>query len=90
LDKFNLSKEAVLVITTTTGFIGSIMTLLVAFGIDFSDEQRNAIIGTAVSFLVLIFVIGPIIRAFVWSKNSVRVVAEKAAKTGDVPIEVAK
>lgn len=81
----NLNKEAAVIVTTVTTLLGTVLTTLVVFGVDLSDDQRNAVTGTATAFLTTIFVIGPFIRQFVFSKNTAKAVAEEAAATGEVP-----
>lgn len=66
-----LSKEAAVIVTTITGLIGSVVTLLVVFGVDLSTDQQVAIGATATAFLTAIFLVGPIIRGMVFSKNTV-------------------
>ncbi len=66
----SLDKEAAVIVTATLAFIGAVVTLLVTFGVDLSDEQQKAILATAGSFFALLLVSGPIIRQFVFSKNT--------------------
>lgn len=74
----SLSKEASVIITTVTGLIGTVVTLLVVFGVDLSAEQQAAIGATAAAFLTAIFLVGPIIRQFVFSKNSTDKLVDQA------------
>lgn len=73
-----LSKEAAVVVTTITGLIGSVVTLLVVFGVDLSTDQQVAIGATATAFLTAIFLVGPIIRQFVFSKNTTDKLVDQA------------
>lgn len=66
-----MNREAATIITTITAFLAAVMTLLVAFNIHITEDQRNAILTTAGAFFALILAVGPIIRGFVWSKDSV-------------------
>ena len=77
----SLSKEAAVIVTTVTGLIGTVVTLLVVFGVDLSTEQQAAIGATATAFLTAIFLVGPIIRQFVFSKDSTQELVDKAYKT---------
>ncbi len=65
-----MDREASMIVTATLAFIGAAITLLVAFGVDLSDEQQKAILTTAGSFFALLLLAGPIIRQFVFSKNT--------------------
>ena len=66
-----MNKEAAIITTGIAGLATAIIGLLVAFGADITDDQRNAILGTLAASCIVIFTIGPIIRAYVWSQDSV-------------------
>lgn len=77
-----MDKEAAVITTAVTGFIAAVIGLLVAFNINVTDEQKNAIIATVVAFSILIVAVGPVIRAQVFSKNSVQDIAADQYQAG--------
>jgi NADH:ubiquinone oxidoreductase subunit 6 (subunit J) len=58
-------QEPAIYVTAITGLITAIVGVLVAFGIDVSDAQRDSIIGAVVSLSAVIVLMGPVIRQFV-------------------------
>lgn len=80
-----LNKEPAVIVTAVSGAMTAVIGLLVAFKIDVTQDQQNAIIACVSAFSALIALLGPILRSYVWSPNSVKDVAETAARTGDVP-----
>jgi uncharacterized membrane protein len=68
-----LKTEPALVIS----IVAAVLSLLIAFGVRISDEQNTAIINfvTVIAPALITVVSGIIIRANVWSKNSVEKVA---------------
>ena len=80
-----LNKEAAVIVSSITGFAVAVIGLLVAFGIDVSEAQQKAIVATIIASAVMVAAVGPVIRRFVYSKDSVQKIATKAAKTGRVP-----
>jgi len=77
-----MDKEAAVITTAVTGAIAAIIGLLVAFNINVTDDQKNAIISTVVAFSVLIVAVGPVIRSQVFSKNSVNTIANTQYRAG--------
>ncbi len=73
-----MNREPATIITTITAFIAAIMTLLVAFNIHITEDQRTAILTTAGAFFALLLAVGPIIRGFVWSKDTVEKKVDQA------------
>jgi hypothetical protein len=80
-----MDKEAAVITTAVTGFIAAVIGLLVAFNINVTPDQKNAIIATVIAFSVLIVAVGPVIRNYVYSKNSVQSAVDTAATTGKAP-----
>lgn len=64
-------KEPATIITAVIALITEVIGLLVAYGIDVSDSQEQAIVGTVTAASVVIFMAGPIIRQFVYSPKTV-------------------
>jgi hypothetical protein len=85
MTKLTLEKEPAVVVTAITGAISAVIGVLVAFNIDVSQDQQNAILGVVTAFATLIVLLGPILRSYVWSPNSVKEATEQAAETGTVP-----
>jgi hypothetical protein len=50
---------------------------LVAFGLDISEEQRNAVIGVIPPLFGAIMAVSAIIRQFVYSPNTVDTIVEE-------------
>lgn len=82
-----MNKEAATIISSVIALVTAIIGLLVAFGIDINDDRRNAIIATLSAACGVILLVGPIIRQFVFSKNTVNNIAQEAAVTQQVPDE---
>lgn len=76
-----MDKEAAVITTAVTGFIAAVIGLLVAFNISVTPDQKNAIIATVIAFSVLIVAVGPVIRQFVYSRNSVEIISKTASTT---------
>jgi hypothetical protein len=89
----NLDKEPAVIVSTLTAFITALVGFGAAFGLDLTDAQRNAVIGVVAPAVAVIFLLGPIIRQFVFSPHTVQQkVTEAAAKgaTGEVQSPVTK
>ncbi|MDF2757819.1 MAG: hypothetical protein K0S99_451 [Thermomicrobiales bacterium] len=83
-----MKSEPVGIIAAITVFIGAILTALAAFGLDVTEEQRNAIVGVAVAAVPVIGFMAAAIRHYVYSP---RTVAEKFIRVEDAqdpPAEV--
>lgn len=78
-----LSKEPAVIITAVTAFLVEVFGLCVSFGIDITDAQQKAIIGTVTALAALIALLGPVIRQFVYSQHSVNIITQRAADSGD-------
>jgi len=66
-----VNKEPATIIAAVTALVTAILGLLVAYGVPISEDQRNAILGTLAATCTVILVMGPVIRQYVWSPNSV-------------------
>ncbi len=77
-----MDKEAAVITTAVTGFIAAVIGLLVAFNINVTPDQKNAIIATVIAFSVLIVAVGPVIRSYVFSKNSVNKIVNVQYRAG--------
>lgn len=83
-----MDTEASTIISSITAVLEAAAAIAVAFGLDFTDTQRNAIIGAVAPLVLITFLLGPVIRSFVWSKKSVKevvAVAHVAGATGTPP-----
>jgi hypothetical protein len=85
-----VSKEPAVIISTVTAFATAVIGALVAFGVDFTQEQRDAILTTLAAGFAVILVLGPIIRTFVFSPNTTQNLVNKAEEAGvkDAPAPV--
>lgn len=78
----DMQKEPAILIGALSAFITGVAGVLIAFGIDFSQQQQDAIIACVASFVMLIFIIAGLIRQFVWSPDSVQKLVNKAEQAG--------
>jgi hypothetical protein len=60
-----MDKEPAVIISALTAFATAVIGVLVVFGIDMSDDQRNAVIGVIAPTVIVIAMLGGIIRQFV-------------------------
>jgi hypothetical protein len=79
-----MSKEPAVIITAVTAFLAEVFGLCVAFGINISDSQEKAVIGTVTALAALIALLGPIIRQFVSSPHTVQRLVDNAQASGQV------
>lgn len=80
-----MQKEPAITVATVTAFVTAIIGLLVAFGVDVSEDQRNAILGVIGPAFLIILAIGPIIRQFVYAPKSVKKIANDQYEAGLPP-----
>lgn len=85
-----MTKEPAVIISTITAFATALIGALVAFGVDFTEEQRDAILSTLAAGFAVIMLLGPVIRQFVFSPNSTQELVNKAEEAGvrDAPAPV--
>ena len=80
--------EPALVVATLTSLTTAIIAACVAFGVDVSDEQRNAILGMIAPTVGVILLAGAVIRQFVRpvatsvSTKEAKEVAQESADIG--------
>lgn len=79
-----LQKEPAVIITTITSAATALIGLVVAFGINVSDDQQKAILGFLGAFCTLLLVLGPVIRQFVYAPATVKQVKAESVKAGEV------
>jgi hypothetical protein len=72
-----LKAEPAVIIGAITSLITAGIAAAVAFGVDISEEQRNAILGLIAPVVGAMFLMSVVIRQFVYSPKS----AEKIADT---------
>lgn len=82
-----LEREPAITVATVTAFVTAIIGLLVAFGIDISTEQRDAIIGVIGPAFIVILAIGPIVRQFVYAPKTTERLVTDAYKAGTPPTQ---
>lgn len=73
-------KEPAVFVSAIVGVLTAFIGLGAAFGLDVTEEQKNAIIGVVAPTSVLIALVGPIIRQFV------RPVSTSVSKDDVVPV----
>lgn len=77
-----MSTEPSRIIGLISALVTAIGGALVAFGIDWSEEQQNAIIGVVVAVVPVIILTAEFIRGRVWSKESVDTLVATAKEAG--------
>jgi hypothetical protein len=82
-----MNKEPAALISALVAAISAALGLLVAFNIDITEAQQDAIITTVVAFSALIALVGPLIRQFVYSPNSVEKIAAEQYHAGKPPTD---
>lgn len=70
--KTAMQKEPAVTVATITAFVTAIIGLLVAFGLNISQEQQDAVLGVIGPSFVVILALGPIVRQFVSSPETVK------------------
>lgn len=86
-----MQREPAVIISTVTAAFASAIGLAIAFGIDISDEQRDAMLSTLGAMIPLLLLVGPIIRQFVYSPRSVEnkvAAAYSGGQAGETPPEI--
>lgn len=82
----DIKAEPAVIVSTVTAAITAAIGLLVAFGADITDTQRNALIAAVAPLVAVIFLMGPIIRQLVYAPKTTQAIANNAAATGNPTI----
>lgn len=82
-----MQKEPALTVAVVVGFIGAVVTLLTAFNIDISEDQRNAIVGMVAPTFAFVVGVGAIVRQFVYAPKTVERIADAQYAAGVPPTE---
>jgi len=77
-----LQREPAVVVSTLVSFLTAGVGFGVAFGLDIDDDQQQAIIAVVAPAVAVIFMVGPVLRQFVWSPASVKEVRAASVKAG--------
>ena len=77
-----MKTEAAVIVSAVTAFFTAAVGLGLAFGLDISQEQQDAMLKMLAAMVALIAAIGPIIRPFVWSQKSVEKMVDTAEQAG--------
>jgi hypothetical protein len=78
-----LKSEPAVIVSTVTALLTALIGFGAAFGLDVSEDQRNAIIGVVAPAVAVIALVGPIIRGFVYSPASTEKLVDAAHQTGE-------
>lgn len=78
-----LEREPALTIGTVTGAIAAVIALLVAYGVDVSEEQQNAILAFIPPLFAIIVAASAIIRGFVFAPRTVERLEGEAYVEGE-------
>jgi hypothetical protein len=77
-----IRSEPAVIISGLTGLVTASIALALAFGLDVSDEQRNAILGVIGPAVGVVLLVGGLIRQFVVAPDThQQEVAEAASDT---------
>jgi hypothetical protein len=77
-----VKSEPASLISIITAFLVAVIGLGAAFGLDISEEQRNAVIAVVAPAAGVIALLGPIIRQYVFAPDTVEGVNDKAYAKG--------
>ena len=77
-----MQQEPAAIIAAIAAFANAAVGCIVAFGINWSQEQQNAILGVVAATTALIALLGPVIRQFVYSPKSTQELVNKAEQAG--------
>jgi argininosuccinate lyase len=85
-----MTKEPAVIISTLTAFLTAAIGFCLAFGLDISEEQQDAVIKMVAAMVTTIAVLGPVIRQFVFSPKTTQQLVNKAEEAGikDAPAPV--
>jgi argininosuccinate lyase len=75
-----LRTEPAVVISTVTAVLTALITLSLAFGLDISKERQDAILAAVSPVVAVIFLMGPIIRTFVFSPATTEKLVQSATQ----------
>ena len=78
-----MNSEPAAIIAAIAAFANAAVGCIVAFGIDWSQEQQNAILGVVAATTALIAILGPVIRQFVYSPESAQKLVNTAKEAGE-------
>jgi hypothetical protein len=88
-----MDREPAIIISTTTALLTALIGGAAAFGLNLTDTKQNAILSVVAPTVALLFLLGPIIRTFVYSPDTVQQKVNEAASkgaAGEVQTPVAK
>lgn len=75
-------REPALIVSAIVAFLTETFGLAIAFGIDISDSQQKAIVGTVTAAATVIVLLGPIVRGLVYAPATVQKKVDEAANKG--------
>lgn len=77
-----MQREPAIIVSTLTAFLTALIGGAAAFGLDLTDAQRTAVLSAVAPAVAVIFLIGPIIRTFVFSPDTTQKKVSEAAQKG--------
>ena len=77
-----MTREPAVIISTITAFLTAAIGLGLAFGLEISEEQQDAMLKMLAATVTLLAAIGPIIRTFVFSPKSTQELVSNAEQAG--------
>lgn len=69
-----MRREPAFVVSTITAFLTALFAVAIAFGVDLSPEKREAILAAVAPCVAIIFLLGPLIRRFVYAPATVETI----------------
>ena len=77
-----MKTEPAVLISTITALFTAAIGCAIAFGIDISKEQQDAMLKMLGAMVSVLLILGPVIRTFVFSPRTVEEKVDEAAQKG--------
>lgn len=75
-----MKTEPAMIITALTAFLTAAIGLGLAFGLNISQQQQDAMLKMLAAMVTLVAALGPIIRTFVFSPNTTQKLVDNAGQ----------
>ena len=77
-----MKTEPAVIVSVVTAFLTAGIGLALAFGLDISQEQQDAMLKMLAATVALVAALGPIIRQFVFSPKTTQTLVDTAKEAG--------
>ena len=78
-----MKSEPAVIVSVITAFLTAAIGVALAFGLDISQEQQDAMLKMLAATVALIAALGPIIRQFVFSPKTTQTLVDTAKQAGE-------